>query len=684
MASRKICMIMVGAASLNQTPLDWEQNLSHILQAIEKARKASVRVLCCPELCITGYGCEDRFLSASTCKIAFSILERIVPYTKDIAVAVGLPILFRDGLYNVACLIVNETILGFVPKQHLAGSGLHYEPRWFKAWPSNVCSEIVLNEKVYPFGDLVFDLGGIRIGFEICEDAWASSRTGVGLASRGVDLILNPSASHFAFGKSEVRKRFVREGARAFHAAYIYANLLGNEAGRIIYDGDTIIAAGEHLLALGPRFSFQDVVLSTALIDIQLLHIQRASVVSYPTVVHNMIGIVPFPFPFIDCESQQIAEIYNHDVDMRGVVGSNQESKTPWEGSDFIKEEEFSRVVALGLYDYLRKSKAQGFVLNLSGGADSTACACLIHLMVHLGCQELGLEAFVEKLSDIQGLKDIQSQRECLQKILYCLYQNTVNNSTATQNAAEEIAKTLNVPLAILPIDDLVSGYSQLIQPFIGRELSWEEDDIALQNIQSRVRGPSAWLLANLRKSILLSTSNRSEASVGYTTLDGDTTGGLCPLGGIDKVFILQWLKWMERKGGAGIPAIPSLKAVTLQAPTAELRPLTAFQNDEMDLMPYDKLDFIERYFVRDRRSPVEILPLLQYRYPNEPLEKLAKYIELFFTRWAQTQWKRERYAPSFHLDDESVDPKTWCRSPILSGGFELEIQALWEAVKVP
>src|SRR5205085_3149604 len=113
-----------------------------------------------------------------------------------------------------------------------------------------------------------FDCGGVKIGFEICEDAWVANRPGAELAMAGVDLILNPSASHFAFGKIDIRRRFVLEGSRAFGVSYLYANLLGNEAGRAIYDGGALIAAGGRLIAAGPRFSFRDHVVTSAVIDL--------------------------------------------------------------------------------------------------------------------------------------------------------------------------------------------------------------------------------------------------------------------------------------------------------------------------------------------------------------------------------------------------------------------------------
>ena len=167
-----------------------------------------------------------------TCrKRASKSCKRLFPSTDGIIVSVGLPIYFRGGLFNTACLIADRHILGFVGKQNLAGEGLHYEPRWFKPWPHGVRTEVRVGEHDYPIGDLLFEASGVRFGFEICEDAWVANRPGGELAIEGVDILLNPSASHFAFGKHAVRRRFVLDGSRAFSSVYIYANLLGNEAG---------------------------------------------------------------------------------------------------------------------------------------------------------------------------------------------------------------------------------------------------------------------------------------------------------------------------------------------------------------------------------------------------------------------------------------------------------------------
>jgi NAD+ synthase (glutamine-hydrolysing) len=184
-------------------------------------------------------------------------------------------------------------------------------------------------------------------------------------------------------------------------------------------------------------------------------------------------------------------------------------------------------------------------------------------------------------------------------------------------------------------------------------------------------------MFANIKNALLLSTSNRSEAAVGYATMDGDTSGGLSPIAGIDKDFLRKWLRWVEASGPDGLFRIPALSYINAQQPTAELRPPSENQTDEGDLMPYALLDAIERAAIRDKYTPVEVFDLMHARYPQFSREQLLIWVDRFFKLWSRNQWKRERYAPSFHLDDKNLDPKTWCRWPILSGGFKEDLSAL-------
>ncbi len=660
-------LIKVAAAVLNQTPLDWDGNQARVAAAIEAARSDGATILCLPEMCIPGYGCEDFFQARATQEHSLRVLRELLPLTRGMVVSLGLPILFNNGLFNCAALAADGRLLGLVAKRYLCGDGIHYEPRWFKPWPRGKQDWLPFPlagdaEHRVRIGDLYFNCGDVRIGFEICEDAWVAERPGGRLATRGVDVILNPSASHFAFEKIEIRKRFVLEGSRAFGATYVYANLLGNEAGRAIYDGGALIAAGGRLVAAGPRFSYQDVLVTSAVVDVSVGRLNQTRLASFePTIEDTDLECVSAPgfaYPEI---APTVAAV-----------------QTPeWERSPTLKEEEFTRAVALALFDYLRKSRSHGFVVSLSGGADSAAVACLAALMTDFAWNELGGPAFFQKLGHIAALRDARSPREACARLIACVYQSTRNSGDVTRSAAREIAAAVNASFMEFDVDALVQGYCNVVSGAAGQALTWDRDDLALQNIQARTRAPGVWLLANLRNALLLSTSNRSEAAVGYCTMDGDTAGGLCPIAGIDKHFLRCWLRWLETAGPVGGRPIPALRAVNVQAPTAELRPAGQNQTDEGDLMPYELLDAIERAAIRDKQPPLAIFRLMQVRFPAYTALQLVAWIERFFRLWSRNQWKRERYAPSFHLDDENLDPKTWCRFPILSGGFERDLAEL-------
>jgi NAD+ synthase (glutamine-hydrolysing) len=661
-------VIRVAGAALNQTPLDWDGNRDRILAAIAEARAAGVAVLCLPELCVTGYGCEDAFYSPAVQRMAIEVLAEIVPHTGGIVVALGLPLRFESGLYDAAALVADGRLAGIVCKQHLAGDGIHYEPRWFRPWRRGQRSVVTLAGRDVPVGDLRFECGGLRIGFEICEDAWVADRPGAALAARGVDLILNPSASHFAFGKDEIRRRLVQDGSRAFAAGYVYANLVGNEAGRAIYDGSVMIAAAGRILAAGRRFSFADRSLTVADIDVAELRAAQARLAVEPVPDAVEGDVVPVAFGLPAAPAAAAAD-----------GGDRREA---WEHGEHVKEEEFTRAVALGLFDYARKSRSRGFVVSASGGADSSAVACLAAIAVRLATGELTLPVAATRLGMTAptGSGDA-ALRRLIGATLTCVYQATANSGTVTHAAARGLAAALGAAFYEFDVEPLVRGYETIVSRSIGRPLTWDRDDVARQNVQARARSPGVWMLANLTGSLLVSTSNRSEAAVGYATMDGDTSGGIAPLAGIDKAYLRRWLVWLETCGPAGVGPIPALAAVNVQAPTAELRPAAAGQTDEADLMPYDVLDRAERYAVRDRLDPVAVWRRLRGDFPGHTPLQLAHWTERFFTLWSRNQWKRERYAPSFHLDDENLDPKTWCRFPILSGGYARELAALRAAV---
>lgn len=606
--------IRIAGATVNQTPLDWAGNTENIENAIAEARSLHADLLVLPELCITGYGCEDWFLSDWLSEKALRKLAEIIPHSAGMTVCAGLPLRINGDTYNGTAVMHNGKLLGITLKQNLARDGVHYEPRWFRAWKKGEISSVPFAGSSVQVGDLVYEINGIRLGIEICEDAWIKNRPAISLQQRGVDIMVNPSASHFALGKSLSREKLVVQSSERFNCVYVYANLLGNEAGRMIYDGDILIAQRGKLLAQNHRLSFKKV--NILCCEVNLGDASRSE-----------------SLPLTDSKE---------------------------------RNEELTRALTLGLFDYLRKSRSRGFVLSLSGGADSATCAVMVAEMVKRVSAVHGVEPFRQILKK----PDIQSPQEVMPLLMACAYQATRNSSPETEQAARTLAQSLGATFYSWSVQPEVDSYTEKIQQAVQHKLNWNENDITLQNIQARARSPVIWMLANLRNSILLTTSNRSEGDVGYTTMDGDTSGSLAPVSGLDKPTILTWLKWAETHlGYTGLQHVNRLK------PTAELRPPDRHQTDEDDLMPYNVMRDIEEQAIFLKKSPAETF--LALRSTHSDTARLKAHVRKFFRLWAANQWKRERLAPSFHLDDWNVDPRTWCRFPILSSGFEEELKEL-------
>lgn len=351
--------MIVSSASINQTPRDWEGNISRIQSVIDHCAAAGATLIVTPELSISGYGCEDYFYQEKLTDTALQALSCLrIP--EGVLVTVGLPVLFCNRLYNAVALLQNNDdgriIQGMAFKKQLAMNGIHYEARWFSKWESG---SVVETDQItgYPIaiGDPVFDYCGYRIGFETCEESWVPNRSARALFERGVDIIINASVSHFAIGKFEARKQLVIDGSRTFGAAYIYSNLNGCEAGRAVYDGGCLIASGGDIVAQGERLHFTDSAVIFAAID---AHDNR--------LVHQM-----------NSQTAEYSHIQTDTIHLQPAHLSQQTDKTApaqihhWENSEHLQHEEAVRAVALGLRDWSKRLVPM--VLHSASAAVQTA-----------------------------------------------------------------------------------------------------------------------------------------------------------------------------------------------------------------------------------------------------------------------------------------------------------------------
>ncbi len=609
--------IKIASSNTNQTPLAWNKNFHNISKSIEEAKREKVQILCFPELCITGYSCQDLFFNDWFIDKSNTYLKKIQKLCSNITVIIGHALKYNGKLYNSVCIIKDKKIKGFFLKSNIPNDGIHYEKRWFETWKLGDIKNFNFDDEKIFIGTIQFEYNDqLTIGFEICRDSWDDERPANYIETKKNLLILNPIASHYAFSKFNFRKNQVIESSKKFNCTYISINLLGNESGKFIFEGDTVLSQKGKLLDVSNRFSFKDYILN----------------------------------------------IYSIDF--------NNEKKS-FLYSEQNKYEEFKAAFSLALIDYLKKTRLKGFALSLSGGLDSSVTAILVYESLKRYTKELGFNNVIKKLK-ISNFNLLDDDRENLKmimnKIFITVYQKTKNSSFSTKDSADKLSHFIGSKHYEWDINTDVESIVSKISDNTKIKYNWDEHNLSLQNIQARVRSPFIWFIANSNDFLLLATSNRSELSVGYSTMDGDSSGSIAPIAGIDKIFIKRFLKYLKEKNNYHV-----LDYVLKLNPSAELKPLKYNQKDEDELMPYSLLTEIEYLAVKKRLSPKEILDKINGYDRKVILEGVKK----FFTNYGKSQWKRERSAPSFHFDEYSLDSSLWNRMPILSNNFQEEIDFL-------
>ena len=675
--------IDVLTVSLNITPLDLQGNREKVLETfrfvhdrdLPSSPPPKAKVVLFPEFPLCGH-VGDLFAAPWFQNRVLSETLRLLPETRSIVAVISLPLAVEGNLYRAALVAVDGKPLGFVCDRNPPRDLL----RWFSPWKEGEQKTIRQNNLDLPVGDIVFEISGLRLG--VGFDPFVSEEF-----SSELDLLAIPGADPFELEKAPRRRESLRLCSERENCAVLFSNLSGNESGQIIYDGESAVTETGRILALERRFSYQDVSTLTAALDLDRIRQTQGQ----PLVSKKAPVVYPGTFDWGWHSQRRYAPL--------GFYRESDSDLPPleeWEKSENLDYEEFPRAVAIGLYDYLRKSRSHGFVLSLSGGADSASIAVLVSLMVWFGFTSLGKKRFLEKLSFIDNIARLSklhpgevTPQSTISALLTTVYQKTANNSSVTRGAAAAVAAEVGTVHYEFDIEDVVQRYLSLASGAIGRPLSWETDDLPMQNIQARVRGPAAWLLTNVRGALLLSTGNRSEAACGYATMDGDTCGSISPIAGISKAFLRKWLEWLEVTGPILSPPLfsedglgerpfrvnfPSMRLINRQQPTAELRPLETGQTDEADLMPYSVLDIIERGFTsglfgEQLRRHVENNLADEPAFASVDPKQIQSWITKFERMFAQAQWKRGRLAPGFHLEAEDLSPDFF-RIPPLSAGF--------------
>jgi len=625
-------LVKIGVGSVSPRVGDLSGNRELIEQLIDHARDEGVTLLCTPELGISGYSLGDRVLWDGFPYRCFDEVERLAARCTDIDVFVGTPVPDESRIYNGLALLSGGAVTGITLKQFLPNYGIFYEGRQWTGW-----SQGATRIRGLPAGELLFRLPYGIVGAEICEDAWSVNAPSRRLALHGAEIIVNGSASPFTAGKQARRRRIVAGAADALMAAYAYANLLGCDSSRLVFDGGGMIAAPGHGLTEGKRLGPEGWALTTAVVDLDALESLRTANSTWRTTTLHADPDPTRPELITVDRAHKALEAAEAPVQPGTSYFLPTSQPTHSSGSDLL--DEILDALALGVRDYFVRAEAFDRVLvALSGGRDSALTLVA------------AWRAMLALPEDYKG-GGAPAQR------IACRYLPTRQYSTAdTRLAAVGLANELGVEVNVISIQEEFELAQRMLERMVGED--GKIQPVALENAQARIRGAMMLNWANCVDGLVLVTSNMSEFAVGYFTTGGDNQGGFAPISGIPKTLVNRLLERAAERW-----SLSSIEAILALAPSAEL---SEDQSDEAELMPYSVLDDILFLYAADRRNPVDVWRLLCAKNPDEDPERLRGWVAQFVRLFAQNQWKRDQSPVGLKMLDLDLDPTTGFRFPVL------------------
>jgi len=278
----------VAAAIPGVRVADTAYNLQQIESMIAKAEGRGVELIVFPELCITGYTCQDLFRQHLLLDKAEEALLLLLDFTRklDIISVVGLPVRIGSLLYNCAAVVQHGSLLGLIPKTYLPNYGEFYEKRWFASAADLIPQQIYLAGSPIDVSQepLVFrTCDGACFGVEICEDVWAPLPPSNNLALAGADVIVNLSATDELIGKHDYLKSLLAQQSARTMSAYVYCSCgFGESTQDVVYGGNAMAFENGAMLAEATRFSLEPQ-LEIVQIDIDRLRSERQNNTTFRT-----------------------------------------------------------------------------------------------------------------------------------------------------------------------------------------------------------------------------------------------------------------------------------------------------------------------------------------------------------------------------------------------------------------
>ena len=620
----KYGFVNVAAAVPTVKVADVDYNVQQVESLIAQAEGRGIEVIVFPELCITGYTCQDLFKEQLLLDRAEQGIIMLLDFTRklDVISIVGAPVVINGLLYNCSVVIQGGNILGIVPKTYLPNYAEFYEKRWFaSAQDLNPIDLYFAGNSVRVSAEpqVFVTSDGMKFGVEICEDVWAPIPPSNNLALAGADIIFNLSASDELIGKHAYLKSLLAQQSARTVSGYVYASCgFGESTQDVVYGGNALIYENGKLLVEGSRFSIQPQI-QMCQIDIEKLRVERRQ---NTTFINAQRGAMARE---IQCRliTPRDFELLRH-IDSHPFIPKEEDMQTSCE--------EILNIQVAGLAKRLYHINGTKAVIGISGGLDST-----LALLVTV-------KAFDKLALDRRGIIGITMPG--------------FGTTDRTHNNAMKLMETLGVTIREINIAKAVTQHFE----DIGQ--SAKVHDVTYENSQARERTQILMDVANKENAIVVGTGDLSELALGWATYNGDHMSMYGVNAGIPKTLIRFLVSYV-----AGEMATETLLDIIDTPISPELIPADEQGNIKQkteDLVgPYELHDFFIYYFLRYGFSPKKIFLLAQRAFADiYDEETIKKWLTTFCRRFFNQQFKRSCLPDGPKVGSVSLSPRGDWRMP--------------------
>ena len=605
-------------------------NTQQIESMIAQAEGKGVEVIVFPELCITGYTCQDLFRQRALLEQTETAVMMLLDFTRklDVITIVGLPVIVGDLLLNCAAVIQKGDLLALIPKTYLPNYSEFYEKRWFASSQDLHPTEIRFagtRITVTREPQLIRTCDGAILGIEICEDVWAPAPPSNRLALAGADLIFNLSASDELIGKHAYLKSVLAQQSARTITGYIYSSSgFGESTQDVVYGGNALIYENGKLIASAERFSMKPQLIISQ-IDIERLRTERRTNSTYVNAQRGNVASI------LDAHSITPRDfVMLREIDPHPFIPKSKDMKASCD--------EVLNIQVSGLAKRMLHTNSKNVVIGISGGLDSTlALLVCVKTFDKLGLSRKGI---IGVTMPGFGTTD-----------------RTYHNAIALMKSLGVTIKEINIAKAVTQhFEDI--GHDPKVH------------DVTYENAQARERTQILMDLTNKIGGFVVGTGDLSELALGWATYNGDHMSMYGVNASVPKTLIQYLVRYVaEEMEGDDKKGAEVLLDVLDTPISPELTPADEKGNIKQkteDLVgPYELHDFFLYYFLRFGFSPRKIFLLAQHAFEGKyDDETIKKWLTTFIRRFFSQQFKRSCLPDGPKVGSVSLSPRGDWRMP--------------------